>query len=409
MSVWFPYTQLKTAEPNLSIETGQGEYLITQNGDQLIDGIASWWCAIHGYNHPRLNMAITEQLSKISHVMLGGLTHDPVEKLAKKLVEITPNGLSHVFFSDSGSVGVEAALKMAWQFWKNQNNSHKKSFISLQHSYHGDTLGAMSVSDPEESMHSVFSDLFPKHHFITSPSENTDQALTQLEKTLQDHHETIAGFILEPLVQGAGGLKFYTPEFLKEAQQICSNYNCLTIYDEVATGFGRTGTLFAANQADTTPDIMVLGKGLTGGMIGHAATLATNKVFDSFWSDDPQKAFMHGPTFMGNPLACAVALESISIFESENYLKKIKNIESILNNELMGFNHPSIKEIRVKGAIGVIEVYNPEKLKEIQNQAIKQGLWVRPFGNIIYLMPPYIISEENLSKAIYILKNCFTS
>ncbi len=406
--IWHPYTQHKTAPNPLHVTHATGVTLHLKTGETLIDTISSWWSVIHGYNHPRLNNALKTQIDQLSHVMLGGLTHDPAEKLAQTLVQITPPGLNHVFFSDSGSVGVEVALKIALQFWKNQGLSTKSQFIALQFAYHGDTTGAMSVSDPIDSMHHLFADSLPQHHFIPSPTLSLDHSLTALETRLKSHHHQTAALIVEPLVQGAGGLKFYDPEFLVQARQLCTHYNVLLIADEIATGFGRTGTRFAVNQAQLTPDIMILGKGLTGGYLGHAATLTTTQIFDAFYSDDPQKAFMHGPTFMGNPLACAVANESIAIFQDENYIEKIHHIETQLQDSLTQLQHPTIKETRVKGAIGVIELHTPVDPK-FQVFAQKQGIWNRPFGNVIYVMPAYIITTQELNQTTTMLKAWFQS
>lgn len=397
--LWYPYAQHKTMAPPLCVQRADGVYLHLDTGETLIDGISSWWCAIHGYNHPKLNQAITNQLQNMAHVMLGGLTHKPAQDLADTLVNITPNGLNHVFFSDSGSVGMEVAMKLALQYWRNKTIKTKTKFVALHGAYHGDTCGVISIGDPQDGMHADFASIFAKQFFIENFSE--------LEGLLKQHHREIAAFVVEPLIQGAAGFKFYPPEYLNEAAKLCKAYNVLFIFDEVATGFGRTGTLFAANQCDFTPDIMVLGKALTGGYIGHAATLSTTEIFKAFYSDDEHKAFMHGPTFMGNPLACSVANASIQLFQQESYLEKIKTIETHLKKELMAFKTPAIKECRVQGGVGVIEVQTPHSLHNLQEYAQKNGVWLRPFGNIVYTTPPYIISESELQKIIDVMKHYF--
>jgi len=371
-----------------------------EDGHELIDSISSWWCVIHGYNHKEINAAIVEQMQKFSHVMLGGLTHEPAETLAKELVRITPQGLNHVFFADSGSVGMEVAMKMAVQFWKNNGVDGKTKFASLYKGYHGDTTGVMSIGDPEEGMHHLFKGFLPKQFFI-NPS------LQEMEKLFEEHSDEIAAFVCEPLLQGAGGFNFYPPDFLKEAKPLCEKYNVLFIADEVATGFGRTGTMFACEQAEITPDIMVLGKGLTAGYLGLSATLATDKVYNSFLGETYEKAFMHGPTFMGNALACSAALASLKIFERENYLKKIARINEILKEELLGFKAKGVKETRVLGACGVIETTDNSVHKGIQEFAATRNVWVRPFLNVVYTMPPYIISEGELRKICKVMKEFF--
>jgi len=332
--------------------------------------------------------------------MLGGLTHEPAEKLAKELVRITPQELNHVFFADSGSVGMEVAMKMAVQFFKNNGINGKTKFASLYRGYHGDTTGVMSIGDPEEGMHHLFKGFLPKQFFI-HPS------LQEMEKLFEEHSEEIAAFACEPLLQGAGGFNFYPPEFLSEAKKLCSQYNVLLIADEVATGFGRTGTMFACQQAGITPDIMVLGKGLTAGYLGLSATLATDNVYNSFLGESYEKAFMHGPTFMGNALACSAALVSLKIFERENYLGKIARINEILKEELLGFEAKGVKEARVFGACGVIETLNESHHAGIQEFARSRGVWLRPFLNVVYTMPPYIISEEELRKVCGVMKEFF--
>ncbi|WP_028302718.1 adenosylmethionine--8-amino-7-oxononanoate transaminase [Oceanospirillum maris] len=413
-SLWFPYAQMKHLEVNYEVETGEGPYIQLTNGMRLLDATCSWWCMIHGYKHPDITEAIHDQADKLSHVMLGGLKNGPAVALAKKLVEITPNGLNHVFYSDSGSVGMEVAMKMAVQFWQNQGLHRKFKMASLMRAYHGDTTGCMSVCDPEEGMHSLFSGLLPKHHFAPAPTavfdataEEVAPDIAALRQVFEQHHEEIAGFLVEPLLQAAGGLNMYSPIYLQEARKLCDEFNILFIFDEVATGFGRTGKLFAAEYAAVTPDIMVLSKGLTGGYIGHAATIATDRVFDAFWDDDPSKAFMHGPTFMGNPLACAVALKSIEVFERDNYLEKIAVLNQLLKDELLSFQHDEVLTTRVLGATAVIEVKNASSLAGIQDFAAQRGVWLRSFGCYLYTMPPYIITPEQLRKITQVMKAWF--
>ncbi|MCL1967914.1 MAG: adenosylmethionine--8-amino-7-oxononanoate transaminase [Fibromonadales bacterium] len=398
--LWFPYAQMQTMPAPLKVAHAEGVMLYLENGCELLDSISSWWCVIHGYNHKEINAAIAQQVQKFSHVMLGGLTHEPAEKLAEELVRITPQGLNHVFFADSGSVGMEVAMKMAVQFFKNNGVNGKTKFASLHKGYHGDTTGVMSIGDPEEGMHHLFKGFLPKQFFI-HPS------LQEMEKLFEEHSDEIAAFACEPLLQGAGGFNFYPPEFLSEAKKLCLKHNVLLIADEVATGFGRTGTMFACEQAGITPDIMVLGKGLTAGYLGLSATLATDDVYNSFLGKTYEKAFMHGPTFMGNALACSAALASLRIFERENYLKKIARINEILKEELLGFEAKGVKETRVFGACGVIETTDISVHKGIQEFAAARGVWLRPFLNVAYTTPPYIISEEELRKICGVMKEFF--
>ena len=395
--LWFPYAQMQTMPAPLKVTRAEGVKLYLENGHELLDSISSWWCVIHGYNHKEINAAIAQQMQKFSHVMLGGLTHEPAEKLAEELVRITPQGLNHVFFADSGSVGMEVAMKMAVQFFKNNGVNGKTKFASLYKGYHGDTTGVMSIGDPEEGMHHLFKGFLPKQFFI-HPS------LQEMEKLFEEHSDEIAAFACEPLLQGAGGFNFYPTEFLSGAKKLCLKHNVLLIADEVATGFGRTGTMFACEQAGITPDIMVLGKGLTAGYLGLSATLATDDVYNSFLGKTYEKAFMHGPTFMGNALACSAALASLRIFERENYLKKIARINEILKEELLGFEAKRVKETRVFGACGVIETTDISVHKGIQDFAAARGVWLRPFLNVVYTTPPYIISEEELRKICGVMK-----
>jgi adenosylmethionine-8-amino-7-oxononanoate aminotransferase len=408
MALWYPYTQMKNLTPYPIVKKGKGALIYLEDGRKLIDGISSWWSALHGYNHPKLNQVISKQVKKFSHVMLGGLSHKPALELAEKLVEITPKGLNHVFFSDSGSVAVEVSLKMAIQYWSNKNEIEKTKIISLTHSYHGDTFKAMEISDDSDFIKG-FSRILNKGFFIDSPDKGFDQIDVKkesaiLEKILKENHQKIAALILEPIIQCAGGFKIYSPQFLVEVRNLCNQYNVLLIFDEVATGFGRTGKLFASEHAKITPDILILGKALTAGYIGHAATIANSKVYNSFLGNNYENAFMHGPTFMGNPLACSVALKSIEIFEKENYLAKIQRIESIIKSEFSKIKSPYVKEKKIIGAIGAIELIDKKHLIGFQEFAMKKNVWLRPIGNIVYLMPPFIIKKKELKKILEVIQ-----
>lgn len=402
---------MKNLIPYPEVIKGKGALIYLNDGRILVDGISSWWSSIHGYNNVHLNKTLVEQSKKFSHIMLGGLTHKPAIELAEKLVEITPIGLNHVFFSDSGSVAVEVALKMSIQYWSNKNKSNKNKFISLTNSYHGDTFKAMEVSDDSDFI-KAFSSILNKGYFINAPNDGFLQKDIEndckiLEQILIYNHEKIAAFILEPIVQCAGGFKIYSPNFLIEVRKLCNQYDILLIFDEVATGFGRTGKLFASEHSNVTPDILILGKALTAGYLGHAATLAKTKVFNSFLGKDYENAFMHGPTFIGNPLACSIALKSIELFEKENYLKKIQVIEELITLEFSKISSSFIKERRIIGAIGAIELYNKKHIEGFQEFALENNVWLRPIGNIIYLMPPYIIKKKELKKILKVIKNWF--
>jgi adenosylmethionine---8-amino-7-oxononanoate aminotransferase len=390
----------------LEVARAHGVILELADGRKLIDAISSWWCVIHGYNHPALNASVTGQIQQMAHVMLGGLVHAPARAAAELLVRITPPGLNHVFFSDSGSVGVEIALKMALQFWQSAGRPEKSRFLALRKAYHGDTIGAMSVCDPDAGMHALFRSILPAQIFIDPPRAlpgESDTAtlagdLARLDAVLRQRANEIAAFILEPVAQMAGGFSFYSEAFLAGARELCDRHDVLFIFDEVATGFGRTGTLFAADRASVTPDIMVLGKALTGGYTGHAATIATTRVFEQFSGDDASRAFMHGPTFMANPIACALMLAGYHLFESENYLAKIARIESILREELLGFEHQAVAGTRVLGATGVIEMKTAASLRGAREFATQRGVWLRPFDRYLYTMPAYIIEENDLRR-----------
>jgi adenosylmethionine---8-amino-7-oxononanoate aminotransferase len=407
--LWHPYTSTTAPLPVYPVTSASGVYIHLANGVKLIDGMSSWWAAIHGYNHPVLNQAAQEQLGKMSHVMFGGLTHEPAIELSRLLINVTPERLSRVFFSDSGSVAVEVALKMALQYWIARGETGRCSFLSLQHGYHGDTLHAMSVSDPNNGMHSIFANFLPVQHFISCYEDDrgVKKALKELsisdfeEKVvslLKLHHKKIAAFIIEPLVQGAGGMRFYSPNLLQTIRKLCDSFGILLIADEIATGFGRTGTLFACEQAGVSPDLMCLGKALTGGYLTLGATLTSSEVASTI-CDGPTKVFMHGPTFMANPLACAISLASLELLLSTPYTAIVQSLNKIMTEELSKIkSHTMVKDVRVLGAIGVCETTQPINVAKAQQNFVKLGVWIRPFGHLLYIMPPFIITEEELRR-----------
>jgi len=397
-NIWFPYTQMKTMDEPIHIEKAEDFYLYTKEGEKLIDTVSSWWCTIHGYNNIEINNAIKDQIDKMSHIMLGGLVHQPVIDFSRKLANILPGDLNHCFFSDSGSVGVEVALKMAVQYFSNKG-MRKKKFITLNDSYHGDTWKAMEVGD-DPDYHKAFKGDSVPQNFYVEPGN-----IDELENILKKYSTEIAGFIVEPILQGAAGFKIHSREYLKNARKLCDRYDVLFIFDEVATGFGRTGDLFVAGE-DLIPDIIVLGKAVTGGYIGHAVTVANDLIYDEFYSDSPEDAFMHGPTFMGNPLACAAGLKSIEIFEREDYLSKIKKIESILL-KLNDIEHPLIKEVRVIGGCGCVEVIDNKILNGFKDYCFSKGIFNRTFLDFAYIMPPYIISLDELDHVVETFKSWF--
>lgn len=397
--VWLPYAQMKTVSPPLPVARTQGARIFLADGRELIDGIASWWTACHGYNHPHIRQAVEAQLASMPHVMFGGLVHEQALRLAGRLARLLPGGLERVFFSDSGSVAVEIALKMAAQYWINRGVRDKKQFIAFHGAYHGDTLGAMSVSDLDAGMHANLSGILPAHRVVDLP-ENAE-TLTALDKLLAAHSGATAGIIVEPLVQGAGGMKFHDASVLRQLRALADRHDVLLIFDEVFTGFGRTGSMFACQQATVTPDIIALSKALTGGTLPLAATVATAKIFDAFWADESEKALMHGPTYMANALGCAAANASLDLFEREPRLRQVANIAVTLAVGLERCRGlKGVKDVRVLGAIGVVELDQIGSLDAIRRRFIELGVFVRPIGNVIYLTPAFTISADELETLI---------
>ncbi len=403
---WHPYAPRRVTPAPFPVESAQGVRLRLADGCELIDGMASWWCVIHGYHHPRLDAAVKAQLQKMAHVMFGGLTHEPAARLAQTLVDLTPPGLEHVFFADSGSVAVEVALKMAIQYWQARGEGRRKRFIALRRAYHGDTLGAMSVCDPDTGMHSLFTGALPQQFFAEQPrcrfgdpfDAATDPALSSMRHLLETRGDEVAAIIVEPVVQGAGGMWFYSADYLTALRGLCDEYGVLLIADEIATGFGRSGRLFACEWADISPDILCLGKALTGGYMSLAATLCREEI-SAVISERPPGAFMHGPTFMANPLACSVANESIALLFENDWRAQVRRIEQGLRSGLAPCaDLPSVADVRVLGAIGVVELEQPVDMARIQPAFVEAGVWVRPFGRLVYLMPPYVIGDEDLAR-----------
>ncbi|EGR9011296.1 adenosylmethionine--8-amino-7-oxononanoate transaminase [Vibrio parahaemolyticus] len=417
--IWHPYTSTLTPLTCYPVASANGVHIKLEDGTELVDGMSSWWSTIHGYNHPHLNQAAHQQIDQVSHVMFGGITHQPAISLCKKLLSLAPNNLEHVFLADSGSVAVEVSLKMALQYWHAKGERRPK-FLTLRHGYHGDTFAAMSVTDPDNSMHSLYKGFLPEHIFAQSPTcgywdEWKPEDLADFEHKIDSHHQELAAVILEPIVQGAGGMRIYHPEFLKGVRRLCDKYDLLLIADEIATGFGRTGKLFACEHADIQPDILCVGKALTGGYMTLSATLASKHVADTVCGGDAG-CFMHGPTFMGNPLACAVATASLELFEQGDWQQQTQQIEMLFSELLPKLEeYDLVKNTRWLGAIGVVETHRPVNMETIQALFVEHGVWIRPFGKLIYMMPPFISKPEDIEKLINAIdaalqrKDCFAS
>ncbi|EGQ7818533.1 adenosylmethionine--8-amino-7-oxononanoate transaminase [Vibrio parahaemolyticus] len=417
--IWHPYTSTLTPLTCYPVASANGVNIKLEDGTELVDGMSSWWSTIHGYNHPHLNQAAHQQIDQVSHVMFGGITHQPAISLCKKLLSLAPNNLEHVFLADSGSVAVEVSLKMALQYWHAKGERRPK-FLTFRHGYHGDTFAAMSVTDPDNSMHSLYKGFLPEHIFAESPTcgywdEWKPEDLADFEHKIDSHHQELAAVILEPIVQGAGGMRIYHPEFLKGVRRLCDKYDLLLIADEIATGFGRTGKLFACEHADIQPDILCVGKALTGGYMTLSATLASKHVADTVCGGDAG-CFMHGPTFMGNPLACAVATASLELIEQGDWQQQTQQIEMLFSELLPKLEeYDLVKNTRCLGAIGVVETHRPVNMETIQALFVEHGVWIRPFGKLIYMMPPFISKPEDIEKLINAIdaalqrKDCFAS
>jgi adenosylmethionine-8-amino-7-oxononanoate aminotransferase len=395
--IWLPYAQMKTALPPLLVVAANGSRIVLANGRELVDGVAAWWTACHGYNHPHIREAVERQLQTLPHVMLGGLAHEQAFTLARRLADQLPGDLERVFFSESGSVAIEIAMKMAVQFSINRGDRKRRKFLAFRGGYHGDTTGAMSVCDPDDGMHALFRGLIPEQHIVALPRD--DESAAEFERTLETYADEIAAIIVEPLIQGAGGMLFHEPAVLRRLRAAADRYGALLIFDEIFTGFGRTGSLFACEAAGVTPDIVTLSKALTGGTLPLAATVARRNVFEAFWSDDPMHALMHGPTFMGNALGCAAANASLDLFEREPRLAQVTAIATALAEGLAPCRQmPGVKDVRVRGAVGVVELERIDDLAALRARFIDEGVFVRPFGKIVYLTPAFTIGADDLAR-----------
>jgi adenosylmethionine-8-amino-7-oxononanoate aminotransferase len=405
--VWLPYAAMEAARP-LPVVSTHGSRIVLADGRELVDGIASWWTACHGYNHPHIRAAVERQLAVMPHVMFGGIVHEPALRLAQRLAALLPGDLDRMFFSESGSVAVEIAMKMAVQYWQNRGMRGRTRFVAFKDGYHGDTTGAMALCDPDSGMHRLFSGLLPQQHVVDLPGD--EKSAAALDRLLEQHAEEIAGIVVEPLVQGAGGMKFHDAEVLRRFRAAADRYDVLLIFDEIFTGFGRTGSMFACERPGVVPDILTLSKALTGGTLPLAATVANRKVFDAFWSDDPAQALMHGPTYMANALACAAANASLDLFESEPRLQQVAAIAQQMTHELsLCHNLPGVIDVRVLGAIGVVEMQRIENLEAMRARFVEEGVFIRPFGNVVYLTPAFTITSQDLSRLTGTIRRVLTN